>query len=88
MPVLLVDDRDGRVVAELESQDEALRVLEALARDGTTIPEWYCLVELDSRHGAIVRHGHLDQDPAAAALAPSSASRLRTGRGRVRPAYG
>ena len=54
MPVLLVDDRDGRVVAELENQDEALRVLEALARDDTTIPEWYCLVELDARHGAIV----------------------------------
>jgi hypothetical protein len=54
MPVLLVDDRDGRVVAELESQEEALRVLEALARDDTTIPEWCCLVELDSRHGAIV----------------------------------
>ena len=54
MPVLLVDDRDGRVVAELENQDEALRVLEALARDDINIPEWYCLVELDSRHGAIV----------------------------------
>jgi hypothetical protein len=54
MPVLLVDDRDGRVVAELENQDEALRVLEALARDDINIPKWYCLVELDSRHGAIV----------------------------------
>jgi hypothetical protein len=54
MPLLLVDDRDGRVVAELESQDEAMRVLGALARDDTTIPEWYCLVELDARHGAIV----------------------------------
>jgi hypothetical protein len=54
MPVLLVDDRDGRVVDELENQDEALRVLEALARDDINIPEWYCLVELDSRHGAIV----------------------------------
>jgi hypothetical protein len=54
MPVLLVDDRDGRVVAELENQEEALRVLEALARDDINISEWYCLVELDSRHGAIV----------------------------------
>jgi hypothetical protein len=54
MPVWLVDDRDGRVVAELESQDEALRVLEALAQDGGNLPEWYCLVELDSRHGAII----------------------------------
>ena len=54
MPLLLVDDRDGRVVAELESQEEVLRVLEALAREDTTIPEWYCLVELDARHGAIV----------------------------------
>ena len=54
MPVLLVDDRDGRVVAELENQDEALRVLEALAREDTSIPDYYCLVELSSRHGAIV----------------------------------
>ena len=54
MPVLLVDDRDGRVVAELESQDEALRVLEALAREEASIPEYYCLVELDSRDGTIV----------------------------------
>jgi hypothetical protein len=54
MPVLLVDDRDGRVVAELESQDEALRVLEALAREDADVPEYYCLVELDSRCGAIL----------------------------------
>jgi hypothetical protein len=29
MPLLLVDDRDGRVVAVVETQDDALRILEA-----------------------------------------------------------
>ena len=54
MPLLLVDDRDGRVVAELESQDEVLRVLEALAAEDGSIPLDYCLVEFQSRQGAIV----------------------------------
>jgi hypothetical protein len=54
MALLLVDDRDGRVVAELESQDEVLRVLEALAREDGSIPPEYCLVEFQSRQGAIV----------------------------------
>jgi hypothetical protein len=53
MPLLLVDDRDGRVVAELESRDEAVCVLEALAREEGSIPPDYCLVELQSRQGAI-----------------------------------
>jgi hypothetical protein len=37
--VLLVDDRDGRIVAELQSGDEALRVLEAMADDDARLPE-------------------------------------------------
>jgi hypothetical protein len=54
MSLLLVDDRDGRVVAGLESQDEVLRVLEALAREDGRIPPEYCLVEFQSRQGAIL----------------------------------
>ena len=54
MAVLLVDDRDGRVLAEIESAEEAQHVLEAWARDDGSIPDYICLVELRSHHGAIV----------------------------------
>lgn len=54
MAVLLVDDRDGRIVAELESPEDAQHVLEAWARDDGSIPDYLCLVELRSRHGAIL----------------------------------
>ena len=55
MPLLLVDDRDGRVITELESQEEGLRLLEAMARDDPNTPEYLCLVALDDRQGAILR---------------------------------
>jgi len=54
MTVLFVDDRDGRVLAELETLDEAQLVLEAWARDDGSIPDYLCLVEFRSRHGAIL----------------------------------
>ena len=54
MAVLLVDDRDGRVLAELESAEDAQQVLEAWTRDDGTIPDYVCLVELHSHHGAIL----------------------------------
>lgn len=54
MAVLLVDDRDGRVVAEIESVEDAEDVLEAWVRDDGTFPEYLCLVELRSHHGAIL----------------------------------
>lgn len=54
MPLLLVDDRDGRIVAELESEDEALAVLEAMARDDETLPEYFCLVEFRSAQGSVL----------------------------------
>ena len=53
MPLLLVDDRDGRVVAELESADEALGLLEAMASGDTDFPEWLCLVEVRSAQGSL-----------------------------------
>ena len=54
MPLLLVDDRDGRVVAELESQDEVLRVLETLASDDSATPDYLCIVELNDRQGSLL----------------------------------
>ena len=54
MAVLFVDDRDGRVLAELETLEDAQSVLEAWARDDGSIPDYLCLVELRSRHGAIL----------------------------------
>ena len=54
MVVLLVDDRDGRVLAEVETEDDAQSVLEAWARDDGSIPGYACLVELRSHDGAIL----------------------------------
>ena len=53
MHLLLIDDRDGRVVAELESEDEALAVLEAMAGGDERLPEYLCLVELRSTRGSV-----------------------------------
>lgn len=54
MPLLLVDDRDGRVVAEIETAEQASQLLEAWARSDTNIPDYLCLVELRSHPGTIV----------------------------------
>jgi hypothetical protein len=53
MDVLVVDDRNGRVVAALETED-VQRVLEGWARDDGSIPDYLCLVELRSHHGAVL----------------------------------
>jgi hypothetical protein len=50
MALLLVDDRDGRVVAEGETEEDARRVLEAWATDEGSVPDSLCLVELRSQH--------------------------------------
>jgi len=54
MAVLLVDDRDGRVLAEIETVEDGQRVLEAWARDDGSIPDYVCLVELRSHHDTLV----------------------------------
>ena len=54
MPLLLVDDRDGRIVAELRGEDEAVRALEAMASDDGSVPDYLCLVECRSRHGSLL----------------------------------
>jgi hypothetical protein len=51
---LLVDDRDGRIVAELETEDHVLRVLEAMASDEPSLPDYLCVVEMRSNHGSVV----------------------------------
>jgi hypothetical protein len=54
MVVLLVDDRDGRIVSEVETQEEAQRVLEAWIADDGSIPDYLCLVEVHSHHGTVL----------------------------------
>ena len=54
MTLLLVDDRDGRIVAEVETEEDAQSVLQAWARDDGNIPDYLCLVELRSHPGAIL----------------------------------
>lgn len=52
--LLLVDDRDGRVVAEIETDKDAQHVLEAWTRDDGSLPDYFCLVEFHSVHRALV----------------------------------
>jgi hypothetical protein len=52
--LLLVDDRDGRIVAEIETEDEARGVLEGWIRDDSSLPDYLCLVEMRSRHDALI----------------------------------
>jgi hypothetical protein len=54
MSLLLVDDRDGRIVAEIATEQQARRVLDAWAFDDGSIPDYLCLVEVRSHHGAIL----------------------------------
>ena len=54
MALLLVDDRNGRIVAEVETEEDAQRVLEAWATDDGNMADYLCLVELRSHHGAIL----------------------------------
>ena len=54
MSLLLVDDRDGRIVAEIEREEQLRAILESWACDDGTIPSYLCLVEVTSRHGPLV----------------------------------
>jgi hypothetical protein len=53
MTVLLVDDRDGRIVSEIRTEEEARSVLDAWAADDGTMPDYLCLVEVKSHHGVL-----------------------------------
>ena len=54
MAVLLVDDRDGRILATVQTEEDGRAILEAWARDDSTLPDYVCLVEIRSHHGALV----------------------------------
>jgi hypothetical protein len=54
MALLLVDDRDGRIVSEIETEENAQRVLEAWLSDDGTLPEHLCLIEVHSHHGVVL----------------------------------
>lgn len=54
MPLMLVDDRDSRVLAQADTQEDALHLLEAMAADDANLPTYLCLVVCDSSHGSFV----------------------------------
>ena len=54
MSLLLVDDRDGRIVADLETAEGVERILEAWASGDHSIPGYLSLVELRSHDGAVI----------------------------------
>jgi hypothetical protein len=54
MSLLLVDDRDGRVVTELDSREEALELLASLSRNDSPALEHFCVVEFQDHPGVIV----------------------------------
>lgn len=52
--MFFVDDRDGRLITELERPEDGLRLLETMARDDTETPEYLSIVVFDDRPGAIL----------------------------------
>lgn len=54
MALLLVDDRDGRIVSEIQTADGARQVLDAWTSEDGGIPEYLCLIEVRSHDGALV----------------------------------
>ena len=54
MAFLLIDDRDGRIVAEIETPEQAHRIVRAWALEDLGLPDYLCLVQVDSSPGAIL----------------------------------
>ena len=54
MPLLLVDERDGLIVAELQSEEEALRILAAMAGEDERVPDYLTLVDISSHRGSVI----------------------------------
>jgi hypothetical protein len=54
MEVLLVDDRDGRVLAQFVDGAEALRTLDELEQVDPDLARVLCLVKFDEHHGSLV----------------------------------
>ena len=53
MSLVLVDDTDGRVVAELETLDDAIEAMERLAQNPDTAN--LCLVDFGDTGGSLAR---------------------------------
>jgi hypothetical protein len=51
---LLVDDRDGSVVAEIPDPVEAFRILDELKRARPELAEAFCLVRFDQQQGSLI----------------------------------
>jgi len=54
MALWLVDDRDGRILAEVLTSKDVQGVLETWAREDDDLPDYLCLVDLRSRQSGIV----------------------------------
>jgi hypothetical protein len=52
--LLLVDDQDGRVVAEVESQEQALRLLACLDSADPELAESLCIVAFHEGQGGLL----------------------------------
>jgi hypothetical protein len=53
-PFLLVDDRDGRVLAQFADAIEALRALDELDVDDPELARFLSLVRFDEGRGAVI----------------------------------
>jgi hypothetical protein len=51
---LLVDDRDGRVLAEIADSVDAFRMLDELQQDRPDLASALCLVRFDEHQGSLI----------------------------------
>jgi hypothetical protein len=51
---LIVDDRDGRVLAETDQLDAAIRALDELEQDDPELAPALCLVRFEEHQGALL----------------------------------
>jgi len=51
---MLVDDRDGGVLAVLEDVQQAFELLDEVASEDPELAAALCIVRFDSRHGAVL----------------------------------
>jgi hypothetical protein len=49
--LLLIDERDGKIISEIQTEDEARLVLEAWAEDNGGLPEYLSLLEVHAHRG-------------------------------------
>ena len=51
---LLVDDRDGRVLAQIDDPVKAFRLLDEVRAERPELAEALCLVRFDGRQGSVI----------------------------------